>query len=219
MQVFRENSIVDTPFELLIIAALTLIFFLVIFKLANYIEAMPVRERKVKEKVVKEKKEVKVEVKKEVKEEVKAKDKVDVDVKAKSTSSCESNSTGHICPYANGGCMQPIIINGGGSDGCNNYLYDRFVTKPTMDDYMGEKKISESFLSEKEVDNIRNSNVSIRVKDVEKVSSISDKASLHNRIREMTASNLENRERLLKEFEGLSKEMKLLIIDNIIQRM
>lgn len=211
MEVIRENSIVDTPFELLIISAIVLIFFMILFKLANFLEAMPVREKKVKEKVVKEKKEVKVEVKKEVKE------KVDVDVKAKS-SSCGDSSQGHVCPYANGGYMPPIIINGN-SDGCNNYLYDRFVDRPSREDYIEEKKISESFLSDKELDNIKNRDISIKVKDVETVSSISDKASLHNRIREMTTSNIESRERLLREFEGLSKEMKLLIIDNIIQRM
>ena len=213
---FKENSIIDTPVELLIVSALILMVFLIIFRLANFLEAMPVVEKKKKEKVVKEKKEVKVEVKKEIKEDVSVKDKVNVDVKAKS-SACES-STNHTCPYANGGCMPPIIINGS-TDNCSNYLYDRFVDRPTRDDYVVEKKISDSFLSDNELDNIRNTNISIKVKDVESVPSISSKASLHNRIREMMASNLESRERLLKEFEGLSKEMKLLIIDNIIQRM
>jgi hypothetical protein len=46
-----------------------------------------------------------------------------------------------------------------------------------------------------------------------------DKSRLYNRINQMTTSNLETREKLLKEFEGLSKEMKLLLIDNIIQKM
>ena len=56
----------------------------------------------------------------------------------------------------------------------------------------------------------------IRVNDS---SSESDKNKLYNRINQMTSSNMETRERLLKEFEGLSKEMKLLLIDNIIQKM
>lgn len=231
----KENGVIDTPIELLIVILIGLIGIIVLFKIANFLESLPVVEKKIKEKVVTEKKkEVKVEVKKEVKEEKKEKESVTVksketsekDVKDTKTETSSTSSVGHSCPYAN--CMpQQTIIYTNGYDPQqnynayggynNNYLYDRFVDHPSNIDSVKDNKISEAFMSDSEYETAR-SNVNIKVNNVENINS-SSKAGLYSRIQQMTSSNLESREKLLKEFEGLSKEMKLLIIDNIIQKM
>lgn len=99
-----------------------------------------------------------------------------------------------------------------------NYLYDRFVDNPTSEDNIsdtrGDKKI---FLTDEENKAIRNNKVEIRVKN--STDNMSQKELLHNKIQEMTNENNTNKEKLLKEFEGLSKDMKLLLIENIISKM
>ena len=96
-----------------------------------------------------------------------------------------------------------------------NYLYDRFVTNPSRDDEYIEKNISESFLNDKEYSDIRNKKVDIRVEPVVD----SSKDMLYQKIQELTNNNRQEKEKLLDEFNGLSREMKLLLIENIMQKI
>ena len=98
-----------------------------------------------------------------------------------------------------------------------NYLYDRFVTTPTSDDDYIESNISESFISEDTYAEIRNKKVEIKVEPV--TSNYSDKENLYKKIEELTNNNRTEKERLLDEFNGLSREMKLLLIENILQKI
>ena len=233
----NQNNSIDTIYELFIVLAIALFAMIFLCKIGSFIDSLPVREPK--KKAVKEVKEVKVEKVKEVKKEEKvvvdknttsvvAKEK-ESEQKISANVSATANSTGAY-PYVNN---TPIIIHqypnpndpyqsgygypggyGGGYQ--NNYLYDRFVDRPTSEDHIQERKISEAFMSENELNAVKNRDIKIQVND----SSLNgDKSKLYSRINQMTSSNLETRERLLKEFEGLSKEMKLLLIDNIIQKM
>ncbi len=230
----NQNNSIDTIYELFIVLAIALFLMVFLCKIGAFFDSLPVKEPK--KKAVKEVKEVKVEKVKEVKKEEKVVvDKNVSNVVAKESEqkisanvSATANSSGAY-PYVNN---TPIIIHQypnpndpyqsgygypvgyGGYQ--NNYLYDRFVDRPTSEDYIQDKKISDAFISENEVNAVKNNNIKIQVND----SSLgTDKSKLYSRINQMTSSNLETRERLLKEFEGLSKEMKLLLIDNIIQKM
>ncbi len=96
-----------------------------------------------------------------------------------------------------------------------NYLYDRFVVNPSEEDKIDDKK-SELFLSTEESEEIKNKKVEIKVKPVE---SLSQKEALYRKIEEMTNKNVDERERLLEEFESLPRNTKLMLIENIIQKM
>ena len=235
----NQNNSIDTIYELFIVLAIALFAMILLCKIGSFLDSLPVKEPK--KKAVKEVKEVKVEKVKEVKKEEKvvvdksatsvvAKEK-DSEQKISANVSATANTTGAY-PYVNN---TPIIVyqypnpndpyqngygySGGypGGYGCqNNYLYDRFVDRPTCEDHIQEKKISDAFMSDSELNAVRNRDIKINVNNS---SYDSDKSKLYSRINQMTSSNLETRERLLKEFEGLSKEMKLLLIDNIIQKM
>lgn len=98
----------------------------------------------------------------------------------------------------------------------NNYLYDRFVVSPTIDDSFVDKQISEVFLDEKKYSEIRNKKVEIKV---EPVQNLSEKEILYNKIEQLTNNNRTEKERLLDEFNHLSREMKLLLIENILQKI
>ena len=230
------NSSIDTPFELLLSVLFVFVIMIILCKLGAMLDKLPAPGAKSKSKskeVVKEvKKEVKKDIKKEVVKDIKEstsdkdksvsieKDSSTVTNSSSSTASNNMSSTtsscggaGYICPYSN----VAVQNNANVYPNNDNYLHDRFVVSPTKDDYVESKKISESFLSDTELGNIRNRNVNIHVNDVDY--NLSSKQSLHKRISEMTNHNQQTRERLLDEFEGLSREMKLLIIENIIQKM
>lgn len=101
-----------------------------------------------------------------------------------------------------------------------NYLHDRFVTSPTKeDDVYFNPNISSAFLSEDEIEKIRNTKVRIRVKEDDKGNQDNPKEVLYNKIEKMTNENVATKEKILKEFESLSREMKLLLIENIMQRI
>ena len=202
--IIRNNSI-DTMYELFIVLAIFLFSLILLCKIGNFISSLPVKEPKGKNKKVKQsKKEEKVE-----KEPAK-------EAKQEPATNTTADST-----LAN--VNTPIIINQYPNsydtyqnNGYNNYLYDRFVDAPTNEDNIQQSKISEAFMSDNELNAVKNTDIKIRVKED---SLDSKKSKLYNRINQMTTSNMETRERLLKEFEGLSKEMKLLLIDNIIQKL
>lgn len=96
-----------------------------------------------------------------------------------------------------------------------NYLYDRFVENPTKDDIIEDKK-NGAFLSAEESEEIKNKKVEIKVKPVE---NLSQKEALYKKIEQMTSSNIEAKEKMLEEFESLPRTTKLMLIENIIQKM
>lgn len=104
-------------------------------------------------------------------------------------------------------------------DDKNNYLYDRFVVNPTHDDCIRMKSISDTFISEKELEEIRSSKVQIDVSPVEKINcccNVSKETT--DKIENIVNENRSARSKLLQEFDGLSKEMKLLLIENILKK-
>ena len=96
-----------------------------------------------------------------------------------------------------------------------NYLYDRFVVSPTKDDEEESKEINSAFLSNEEADKIRNRKTEIKVGEVH----LSEKEQLYNKIEAMKSENLALKEHILSEFNTLSKEMKLMLLENIISNM
>lgn len=89
-----------------------------------------------------------------------------------------------------------------------NYLHDRFVVNPTNDDYVNKSEHNDIFLTNDEYDKIRNEKIKIRVKE---------DCSLGNKVNAIIKGDNSEKERLLGEFNNLSKEMKLLIIENILK--
>lgn len=94
-----------------------------------------------------------------------------------------------------------------------NYLYDRFVVTPTTDDsYRNEDSICNAFLEDKEAKDIREKKINIHVEplDIEKEKS--------NKVREILLK-YEDKDKLLEDFSNMPREMKLLILENIMKRM
>ncbi|MBE5738458.1 MAG: hypothetical protein E7354_01845 [Clostridiales bacterium] len=103
-----------------------------------------------------------------------------------------------------------IVVN-------TNYLYDRFVDNPTVDDnYDCDNKRKDIFLSDEESESIKNKKIQIKVQPVEE---LSEKELLYKKIEAMTSENMTAREKLLEEFDALPRNTKLMLIENIIQRM
>lgn len=102
-------------------------------------------------------------------------------------------------------------------DDKNNYLYDRFVVNPTIEDNIKVKSISDTFITERDLKEIKEKKTYIRVSPVQKISCgccvpDEEKSTLENVIKE----NKSSKSKLLKEFNSLSKEMKILLIENIL---
>lgn len=96
---------------------------------------------------------------------------------------------------------------------CDNYLYDRFVVAPTRDDQTrSHDKICNAFLEDKEAVDIKNKKLDIKVEplDLEQEKS--------QRVHEILMK-YENKDKLLDDFENMPREMKLLILENIIRKM
>ena len=200
---FNGNGKIDNFIELFLVVLFILALFLVLFKFGNWMEERPVKEPK------KKKEKVKKEVVKEVKESSadisitsKSKDSVDIKVDSSAASSSAASVSSNVEYYPS-----------------QNYLYDRFVITPTSDDNVQTKK-NTSFIDEDEAKRLRDEKLKIKVNDVVDISSKDlKKNSLYSRISEMANENLQTKEKLLEEFEQLPREMKLLLISNIIQKM
>lgn len=200
---FNGNGKIDNFIELFLVVLFILALFLVLFKFGNWMEERPVKEPK------KKKEKVKKEVVKEVKESSadisitsKSKDSVDIKVDSSAASSSAASVYSNVEYYPS-----------------QNYLYDRFVITPTSDDNVQTKK-NTSFIDEDEANRLRDEKLKIKVNDVVDISSKDlKKNSLYSRISEMANENLQTKEKLLEEFEQLPREMKLLLISNIIQKM
>lgn len=200
---FNGNGKIDNFIELFLVVLFILALFLVLFKFGNWMEERPVKEPK------KKKEKVKKEIVKEIKESSadisitsKSKDSVDIKVDSSAASSSVASVSSNVEYYPS-----------------QNYLYDRFVITPTSDDNVQTKK-NTSFIDEDEANRLRDEKLKIKVNDVVDISSKDlKKNSLYSRISEMANENLQTKEKLLEEFEQLPKEMKLLLISNIIQKM
>lgn len=200
---FNGNGKIDNFIELFLVVLFILALFLVLFKFGNWMEERPVKEPK------KKKEKVKKEIVKEIKESSadisitsKSKDSVDIKVDSSAASSSAASVSSNVEYYPS-----------------QNYLYDRFVISPTSDDNVQTKK-NTSFIDEDEANRLRDEKLKIKVNDVVDISSKDlKKNSLYSRISEMASENLQTKEKLLEEFEQLPREMKLLLISNIIQKM
>ena len=167
----NQNNSIDTFYELFIVLAIFLFAMVFLCKIGNFLQALPIREPKKKTSV----KEVKVEKVKEVKKEEKVEKDATKVVAQDSASSVSATATASAggYPYVNN--TTPIIIHqypnpndpyqSGGYGFQNNYLYDRFVDRPTSEDYIQPTKISQAFMSDNEFNAVKNSDVKIRVND------------------------------------------------------
>lgn len=99
------------------------------------------------------------------------------------------------------------------SDTNNNYLYDRFVINPTKDDKNNcYQKINDAFLENNVAEAIKNNKVKIKVEPADL------NAEKNKRIQEIL-NNAESRQKLIEEFSAMPKEMKLLMIENLLKKM
>ena len=97
-----------------------------------------------------------------------------------------------------------------------NYLFDRFVTSPTSEDNIQDNSTQNStFISDDELNEIKNRRTDIQVGEVQ----LSGKELLYKKIEAMKNENLELKTKILSEFNSLSKEMKLMLLENLIQHM
>lgn len=97
-----------------------------------------------------------------------------------------------------------------------NYLFDRFVTSPTSEDVIKDNSTQNStFISDDELNEIKNRRTDIQVGEVQ----LSEKELLYKKIEAMKNENLELKTKILSEFNSLSKEMKLMLLENLIQHM
>lgn len=203
---------IDNPVKLLICVLIVLAILIVLFKFQNWMDGRPVKEKKSKAKKEEPKKEV---IKETIKETIKEDTKniainIDKDEIVREVKEQVYSEIGSSMPMAN----TKKISN------CSNYLYDRFVDSPTIDDNVQDKKAFDAFLTDDEANNIKDRNVKVEVKDVEDISSRDiKKDKLYKKIQEMANENIESKEQMLKEFESLPKSVKLLLIENIMQKM
>lgn len=181
--------IIEKPLQALIIALGVLLFFKILFFIANFLENLGGGKSKSKSA---EKKEVK-------KEEIKTQ-KIE-DSTAKNIASAKEVSN------------EKKDTKSSSKGTLDNYLYDRFVVEPTKEDKIFcENKINDAFLTQNDVDAIKQKKVKIRVTPVDV------ELEKSKRIEEIL-STAETRQKLLDEFSSMSKEMKLMMLENIIKRM
>lgn len=214
------KSSIGDPISLLIFILIVLSIFILLFRFQNWFDSKPVKEKKKEEKKVESK--VKVEIKNESEKSVSAqsvsKDKTSASAQSSnaSTSSNSSASCNGDCGYGCNTCAYYRPNNSGYSS--DNYLYDRFVVSPTKEDYVTDSKISDAFLSGDELKSIRDRNHKIQV-GKNNSDEVLSKNELYNKIQQMANKNTETKERMLKEFEELPNEIKLMLIGSIIEKM
>lgn len=205
---------IDNPVHLLICVLIVLAILMVLFKFQNWMDSRPVKEKKKEEK-----KEPKKEVIKEVTKEVVKDDTKNIAIHIDKDEIVREVKEQVYNEISSDASSKSIVSNVKVSN-CPNYLYDRFVVTPTADDEIKEKDAFDGFLTEDEVNKIKDRNVKVDVKDVEDISSNDvKKDKLYKKIQQMANENVESKEQMLAEFENLPKSMKLLLIENIMQKM
>lgn len=180
-------GVVTNPLKYLVFVWLGLIVLILLFKFNNWVDARPTKKKEDKPK----------------------KDKKEETIKKIEEKSADSLSvTKEKEPEKKEAKKEEVFVN-------TNYLYDRFVENPTVDDKIEDKK-NATFLTVEENEEIKNKKVEIKVKPVE---NLSQKEALYKRIEQMTNDNASTNEKLLEEFESLPRTTKLMLIENIIQKM
>ncbi|MDY5676619.1 MAG: hypothetical protein SPK63_02380 [Eubacteriales bacterium] len=171
--------ILEHPLMSLIIALLVLIFFLVLFKILNYLD--------------------------KVKEKSKPKEKKS-DTKVESSEKSSSEKSDSSVKDA-GSSSNSLAQDKSKVSGDTNYLYDRFVVSPTIDDkQVIDANICSAFLDIKKADEIKNKKLDIHVEPVVNL----DKEEIQKN---------NEKQKLLNEISNMSKEMKLLMLEDILKRM
>lgn len=196
------DFIIENPIYSILSAVGLLIFFLVLFRVGNFLESFDwagggkAKEKSKKEKVIKETKE------KVSKTENKSTGESNV---SKETDAKTANST----TAQNTNLDTSNVTN-------NNYLYDRYVDHPSKEDnFAYNSKINDAFLSDSEIDEIQRRKIKIRVKENEEKSN----SAVYKKLQEMSSQDEKDREKLLDEFEHLPRTMKLLLIKNIMHNI
>lgn len=209
-----KEGTIDNPVKLLIYVLIVLAILMVLFKFQNWMDGRPVKEKKKEEK-----KETKKEVIKEVTKEIISDDKKNIAVNIDKDEIVREVKE-QVYSEISSDVGNKSIASNIKTANCPNYLYDRFVVSPTLDDEVGENGSFDGFLTDEEANEIKGRTVKVDVKDVEDISSNnSQKDKLYKKIQQMASENVENREQMLAEFEKLPKSMKLLLIENIMQKM
>jgi len=141
------------------------------------------------------------------------------DIKAKKTKSENKSNDNKVQENTSSENLDAKVLEDLPGDDKNNYLYDRFVEHPTCEDHVHIKSISDTFITEKDLEDIKNSKTYIRVSPVQKVNCACHLSSdTQEKISQIIDNNRTARSKLLEEFDGLSKEMKLLLIENIMNK-
>lgn len=209
-----KEGTIDNPVKLLIYVLIVLAILMILFKFQNWMDGRPVKEKKKEEK-----KETKKEVIKEVTKEIISDDKKNIAVNIDKDEIVREVKE-QVYSEISSDVGNKSITSNIKSANCPNYLYDRFVVSPTFDDEVQEKSTFDGFLTDEEASDIKERNTKVDVKDVEDISSNnSQKDKLYKKIQQMASENVESREQMLAEFENLPKSMKLLLIENIMQKM
>jgi len=232
---YNENKMIDTPIELLIFVLILIAFFLVLFRIGNWLENWTPGDKKkkkatsdkvVKREIIRTEIDKKEKVKKEIKKEIKDTqiildaDKLDKSSSIQLSKQEESFKQKENCINGDNLIEDGVFISNQKETNSSNYLYDRFVSNPTDEDNVPIKKNANAFISDEEFNNIREHNVKIRVNEVEEIEpKFTNKSVLYDKIAQMASENIETKEKLLNEFENLPREMKLLLIENIMQKM
>jgi len=191
--------LIEHPLTCLYFALAILVFFLILFKISNLLEEY-LAKKPAKEPKKKESKEKPSSAKESKEKEVK---KEPVEEKKSTEEKAESK-----------------VLEDLPGDDKHNYLYDRFVLNPTADDNIEIKSISDAFITEKDLKDIRNAKTYIRVSPVQKLNcGCHISCGAQEKIEDIINENKSARSKLLKEFDGLSKEMKLLIIENMMKNI
>lgn len=180
---------VENPLKLLYIALGILISFLTIIKISNFFESVMTKTKSKPKKEESKTEKVKAEIKSE-------------DIKESKSEKIEEK-----------GVVEDIVVD---SKNMTNYLYDRFVANPTLDDSIKDNiMVSNAFLNDDDYAEIRDKKVKINVEPVQNTSY--SRENVYRRIQELTNNNRIEKEKMLDEFNNLPKEMKLLLIENILQ--
>lgn len=194
--------IIDHPVQSIMTAVGILVFFRVLFWFANQLENANLGSKSNSKKIEKEKTVVK-----DIKE---VKEKVSSDT-TKLLSEKEKKDDKNIQVSPDG-----TNASNNQSGKVSNYLYDRYVESPSAEDHFPySSKMHDAFLSDSEIEAIQKRKIKIRVKENEEKSN----NSVYKRLEELSHENVDEREKLLNEFEHLPREMKLLIIKNIMQNV
>lgn len=179
---------VENPLKLLYVALGIMLFILALIKISNFFESLIAKSKSNTKKDKPKDETVNTEKKLEDKKELK--------------------------PEKSEECViEDILVD---SKNMTNYLYDRFVIDPTLDDLIKDDiVISNTFLNDDDYSEIRDKKVKIKVEPVQ--TQTYSRENVYRRIQEITNNNRSEKEKMLDEFNNLPKEMKLLLIENILQ--